>query len=297
MLILGCGYCGTWLGQTLHARGWRVFGTTRSAERARALHAAGITPLIVRDPRALPPTLLHSIDAVLDSIPLVGTGDGIRQMQSEWLAYLATHCHRLGWAGYLSTTSVYGDAGGDWVHEASPCHPTSRRGQQRLLAERAWLNSGMPVEIFRLAGIYGPKRNILAKLRSGNYAVVRWDPPHYSNRVHIVDIVAALCTALEHPSPGRILNVADDLPLPHEQYACELASYIGAPAPRILSPQEATKVLSRRALAFFQDSKRIDNARLHTLLPQLHYPTFREGWPSLVHDSEPAGAMTKDMVG
>jgi len=282
LLILGCGYCGEWFARALLREGWQVFGTTRSADRAAALASCGITPLRARSPAELPEPLLRDMDALLDSIPLSQTRAGVYASQPQWLPTLVARCSRLRWAGYLSTTGVYGDASGAWVDESHPCRASSPRARARLHAEQAWLSSGLPVEIFRLAGIYGPGRNILDRLRAGGYRVVRWQPPRFSNRIHIEDIVATLRAALRQPQPGRILNVADDLPLPHDQYACELARLIGAPAPIVLSPEEAAATLSPRTLEFFRDSKRIANQRLHELLPALRYPTFRHAWRSLI---------------
>ncbi|MDQ7012202.1 MAG: SDR family NAD(P)-dependent oxidoreductase, partial [Mariprofundaceae bacterium] len=186
-------------------------------------------------------------------------------------------------AGYLSTTGVYGDAGGAWVDETWECRPTSQRGIERLKAERAWLDSGLPVEIFRLAGIYGPERNIIGKLRAGGYKAVRWQPPHFSGRIHVDDIIAALMAAMRRPRPGRIVNVADDEPLPHERYVSELAAMVGAPAPILLTPEEGRRELSAAVLDFFSDNKRIANRLLHReLLPSLKYPNFRTAVPELL---------------
>ncbi|MDX8401083.1 MAG: SDR family NAD(P)-dependent oxidoreductase, partial [Mariprofundaceae bacterium] len=175
-----------------------------------------------------------------------------------------------------STTGVYGDAGGAWVDETTPCRPSSPRGLERLRAERAWLDSGLPAEIFRLAGIYGPGRNILKRLRAGGYRAVRWQPPRWSNRIHVDDILAALLAAIARPRPRRIVNLADDLPYPHADYACELAEAIGAPRPELIAPDEAARLLSPAALDFFRDDKRVRNRLLHReLLPELRYPDFR----------------------
>jgi len=285
MLILGCGYCGTWLARSLRRDGWRIYATTRSAERTKTLTQLGIHPLLIHTPADIPHDILQSTDAVLDSIPLQRDGNRILETQSVWLPKLAPCMKRLSWAGYLSTTGVYGDAAGAWVDENHSCRPTSERGQQRLLAEQAWLHSSLPAEVFRLAGIYGPGRNIIARLQSGCYRVVRWSPPHFSNRIHIEDIIRAIRAAMHAPQPARIMNIADDLPLPHDQYACELATYIGAPAPIILSPEEARNILSPALLEFFRDNKRISNRKLHEhLLPQLRYPSFRHAWRTLIDD-------------
>jgi len=279
-LILGCGYVGSRLLAALADSSARIVATARSEAQALRLTALGVEAHLCDDPTQLPATLLAECDSLLDSIPLQA---GERAGQCDWLPLLAPRMSRLGWAAYLSATSVYGDAGGDWVDETHPCRPSSRRGSERLRAEAAWLHSGLPAEIFRLAGIYGPGRNILGRLRAGNYPVIDWQPPHFSSRIHVDDIVAALLAARCNPRPGRMVNLADDLPLPHADYAAELATAIGAPPPMRLTPAEAEQRLSPAMLDFFRDNKRIDNRRLHAeLLPQLRYASFRTALPDLL---------------
>jgi nucleoside-diphosphate-sugar epimerase len=140
-----------------------------------------------------------------------------------------------------------------------------------------------PIEVFRLTGIYGNERNILSKLFAGNYKSVAWEPAHYSNRIHVDDITAALLAAMLKPQANRTINLSDDEPCSHAEYTTELAKHIGAPAPIILSPEEATQQLSPAYLDFFRDNKRISNQKLHQdLLPELKYPSFRNAISALL---------------
>ncbi|MDQ6996603.1 MAG: hypothetical protein Q9M82_03980, partial [Mariprofundus sp.] len=190
ILILGCGYVGEKLAQACLFQGMRVVGTTRNKNRVAALKTMGIEAVLAASPNELPNELLASVDAVLDSIPLTRDEQGMHASQMQWLPELAAKLASVRWAGYLSTTGVYGDAGGAWVDESFACRPSSARGLERLNAEAAWLQSGLPAEVFRLAGIYGPERNILERLQSGAYKAVQWQPQHYSSRIHVDDIVA-----------------------------------------------------------------------------------------------------------
>ncbi|MFQ5581848.1 MAG: SDR family oxidoreductase [Mariprofundaceae bacterium] len=285
LLILGCGYVGERLGRTCRDAGMQVFGTTRDAGHAEKLKSAGIEPLLITDPTDISADVLAQVDAVLDSIPLERSKRGMHAGQTRWLPQLVSRIPHVKWAGYLSTTGVYGDADGAWVDENWECRPSSERGVERLKAERAWLDSGMPAEIFRLAGIYGPGRNIIQKLQAGGYKAVRWQTPHFSSRIHVDDIVAALIAAMGKPRPGRIVNLADDMPLPHDEYVSELAAMIDAPAPILLSPEEGQAQLAPAALDFFRDNKRVANRLLHReLLPVLKYPSFRDAVPDLLRD-------------
>jgi len=282
LLILGCGYVGEKLATACMADGMRVIGTTRDPERAEALESHGIEAVLAASPSDLPDTLLASASAMVDSIPLTRETSMMHASQPQWLPKIASKLVQLKWIAYLSTTGVYGDADGAWVDETWACKPSSERGIERLKAEQAWLQSGLPVEIFRLAGIYGPERNMISRLKAGGYKTVQWNPPHYSGRIHVDDIVAAILAAMQKPRLGRIINLTDDEPLPHANYVTELARMVDAPAPVILTPEKAEHELSSAALKFFCDNKRVSNRLLHReLLPVLKYPGFREGFASL----------------
>ena len=283
VLILGCGYVGERLAAACLRDGMQVSGMTRSAVRAAELEAMGVEAVVAASPADVPEAVLACADAVVDSIPLGRSAQGVYAPQPGWLPMITARLTGLRWAGYLSTTGVYGDADGAWVDESCSCNPSSQRGLERLKAEQAWLKTVPVAEVFRLAGIYGPGRNILDRLRAGGYRAVQWEPPHYSNRIHVDDIVAALLAAMRQPRAGRIVNLADDEPLPHADYVRRLARMIDAPLPVLLTPEEGEKQLAPSALEFFRDNKRVSNRLLHAeLLPELAWPGFREGLASLI---------------
>ncbi len=287
LLILGCGYVGTKLAKACLKLGFHVSGTTRSHEHAQTLKETGVNPIIITSPADISDTILKQCTHIVDSIPLTRTDNTMFASQTQWLSMLTPKLQHLEWAGYLSTTGVYGDADGAWVDESYHCQPSSPRGIERLKAEQAWLNAGLPAEVFRLAGIYGAERNIITRLMAGDYKAVQWNPPHYSSRIHVDDIVATIIAAMQSASTGRILNIADDLPLPHADYVQQVAAMIDAPAPIILTPEEGKTQLSVTALSFFSDNKRISNQRLHVeLLPKLHYPSFKEGMTAILSSKE-----------
>lgn len=283
LLVLGCGYVGSLIGKTCLSQGFEVFASTRSNKHAQQLETLGITPLVIASPTDIPSNILNNTTHILDSIPLTRDKHRMFASQPKWLNIIQTQLSQLQWAGYLSTTGVYGDAAGAWVDEDYACNPSSARGKERLKAEQAWLDSGLHVEVFRLAGIYGPERNLISRLMEGDYKAVAWQPEHYSSRIHVDDIVTALSAAMQSPKAGRILNISDDLPLPHSEYVQQLTQMIGAPKVIILNPEEGKAQLSATALSFFSDNKRISNKRLHAeLLPQLQYPTFKEGIAAII---------------
>ncbi len=188
------------------------------------------------------------------------------------------------WVGYLSTTGVYGDRGGDWVDEDSPLEPTTARGQRRLEAERSWLrlhsDFGLPVHLFRLAGIYGPGRNTLLNVRDGSAKRII-KPGQIFSRIHVEDIAGVLAASIAKPNPGRAYNVCDDEPCPPQEVVAFAADLLGLPLPPEIPFEQAE--LSPMAKSFYADSKRVSNRRIKTELGyKLIYPNYRDGLRALL---------------
>ena len=187
------------------------------------------------------------------------------------------------WVGYLSTSGVYGNRGGDWVDEESPLEPTTARGQRRLEAERSWLrlhsDFGLPVHLFRLAGIYGPGRNTLLNLRDGSAKRII-KPGQIFSRIHVDDIAGVLAASMAKPNPGRVYNVCDDEPCPPQEVVEYAANLLGMSVPPEIPFEQAE--LSPMAKSFYADSKRVSNKRIKNELGyRLFYPNYREGLGAL----------------
>jgi nucleoside-diphosphate-sugar epimerase len=275
LFVFGLGYTALALTRALQAEGWAVAGTTRSAQKQAGLAAAGIEAHLFERGRPLAEAAaaLAGTSHLLTSIAPDEAGDPVLD---HHLADL-TACRTLRWVGYLGTTGVYGDHGGTWVDEATPVAPTMARTRRRVAAEGRWLASGLPVHVFRLAGIYGPgpARNALETVRAGTARrVVK--PGQLFGRIHVDDIVQVLRASMTRPNPGAIYNVADDEPAPPQDvvtFACELLGV--APPPEV--PFAAAE-LSPMARSFYSDNRRICNARIKEELGVLlRYPSYREG--------------------
>ncbi len=269
MLILGHGYSAGFLTPLLREAGWQVAGTTRS--RRAEVAAAGAEPMLWPGDEAAIRDRIASADAILVSAAPGAEGDPV-------LAAFADDLRRASprWFGYLSTTGVYGDRGGDWVTEDSPLEPSTTRGQARVEAEAAWQRlageAGWPLHIFRLAGIYGPGRGPFAKLRNGTARRII-KPGQVFSRIHAEDIARVLMASIRAEGPGAIYNVCDDDPAPPQEIIAHAATLIGRPVP----PAEdfATAEMTPMARSFYAESKRVSNARIKRELGiELLYPDY-----------------------
>jgi nucleoside-diphosphate-sugar epimerase len=273
LLTLGHGYSAAALAATLGPE-WRVSGTTRSAGRAAEMRAAGVEPVDWAEARAVD-AAIAAADHVLVSVPPGGADDPALARHGA-----ALRAARPGWVGYLSTTGVYGDRQGGWVDEESTLEPVTERGRWRVAAERAWLASGLPVHVLRLAGIYGPGRSAFDRLREGRaHRVVK--PGQVFSRIHVADLARVLRASMARPRPGRIYNVADDLPAPPQDVIACAAELIGLPAPPQVPLEQAD--LSPMARSFYAESKRVSNARIKAELGvALAYPDYRAGLAAIL---------------
>lgn len=285
LFVFGLGYSALATAAILETGGWPVSGTVRSAEKASAIARKGIKPILFDD-RAAVEAALASATHVLVSTPPGEGGDPALLAFGEALR----NAPALTWIGYLSTIGVYGDRGGEWVDEDTPIDAPGGRKSARAEAENAWRalaeETVIALDIFRLAGIYGPGRNPLDRIRAGEArSIVK--PGQIFNRIHLDDIVQTVIAAIrrERRAAVHVFNVADDEPaLPQDvlRYAAEL---VGAPPPPEVPFEKAE--LSQMGRSFYEDNKRVHNTRVKRELGVvLHYPTYREGLTALARDAE-----------
>ena len=231
LFCFGLGYSAKRLAGLQEGQGFAVTGTSREG-------GEGLILFDRNHPLDDPVAALEGVSHVLVSIPPDEAGDVVADLHGQALAALPG----LKWLGYLSTTGVYGDRGGDWVSEDDTVKPQKRRGRRRAAAEDAWLalhrDSSLPLHIFRLAGIYGPGRSALKRAREGAARRIHKEG-HVFSRVHVDDIAGVLAASMARPNPGAIYNVVDDEPAPQADVvalACELA---GVPVPPLESVEDA----------------------------------------------------------
>ena len=271
LLVVGGGYTGQRFAERLRLLGADVVVTHRRPAAAAgelpfdsstgllptAAELQGISHLLVTAPpdRQGQDPCLSSLKPLLDGLPLQ-------------------------WAGYLSTTGVYGDQHGQWVDESSPpAADLLPRSQARLQCEQTWLTSGWPVQVFRLPGIYGPGRNSLVTLQRGDARHVH-KPGQVFCRVHVDDIVGALLHCLRLPAAKRpsIVNVCDDRPAPSSELLAYAAHLLDCPLPELQWFDAVKDAMSPMALSFWRDNRRVSNRRLTKELGYaLQFPSYREG--------------------
>ena len=288
LFCFGLGYTAGRLARDLAADGWTVAGTCQTAARQAELTAQGIEAFVFDEesPLADAPTALAGATHLLSSVPPVDGGDPVLMGHGGDILALGG----VQWAGYLSSTGVYGDTGGATVDERSPVNPTSERARRRAEAEARWLalakDHGLPVHVFRLAGIYGPGRSALDLVRAGGARRIE-KPGHLFSRIHVDDIVTVLRASLSRPDPGAIYNVADDEPAAAAdvtQFASEL---LGMAPPPAIPFEEAEKEMSPMALSFWRDNRRVDNTRIKEELGvALAYPNYRAGLQAVLESGK-----------
>ncbi len=275
LLSLGHGFSARALARDLP--GWRIIATTRSPEKAERLADEGVEPLVwpgadLREP-------LSRASHVLSSIAPDAAGDPVIREIGPVLAR-STH---LTWVGYLSTTGVYGDHGGGWVDEQTPLTPGTRRGRARMRAEAQWQALGLPLHIFRLAGIYGPGRGPFEKVKAGTARRII-KPGQVFSRIHVEDIAQVLAASMARPRPGAIYNVCDDDPAPPQEVIAHAARLLGLPLPPAV-PFDAAQ-MSPMARSFYSESKKVRNGRIKNELGvTLKFPSYREGLAALLNDT------------
>ena len=217
---------------------------------------------------------LEFADYILISIPPVDGKDIVANFL-ETNSKIKTNCK---WITYLSATSVYGDHKGNWVNENSVTKPSSSNGVSRLKAENTWLNlskkNNYPLQIFRLAGIYSEKFNILKRLQTGKLQIVN-KKDHFFSRIHVEDIANILFKSINNFKNNEIYNICDDKPASQNEIAVYGAKLLKMEQPKPIKLEEAE---SKMLQNFYKDSKKVDNTKMKNFFKyNLRFPTYIEG--------------------
>lgn len=282
LIVFGLGYTARALVRAL-PDGTPVLATSRSSDGFLGWTGAGRARALFPGEEDKIAEELQRATHVLVTIPPVDGADIVAARMQEALVAAAGG---LDWLGYLSTTGVYGDHAGGWVDETTPLSPGTARGAARVAAEDSWRDlwreNGLPVHIFRLAGIYGPGRSAFDRLRSGTARCIV-KPGQVFSRIHVDDIVQVLLTSMAQPDAGAVYNLADDESAPPQDVIAFAATLLGLPVPPNIDFDSAE--LSAMARSFYSESKRVRNDRIKTALGiALRHPSYRDGLKAILAD-------------
>lgn len=282
IMFFGFGFSAETLARKLDPNTWTISGTSRSAEGVVEIEKQGFRGLLFDELTSIPDDVTH----IVSSIPPQDGGDPVI---NKFGAELSRRARGFQWVAYLSTTGVYGDHGGGVVDETTLLTPNTDRGSRRVAAEAAWgAIEGLPLHIFRLAGIYGPGRNALESVKDGSAKRVI-KPGQIFSRIHVEDIAGVLLASINRPRPGAIYNMADDEPCPPQDVIAFAAELLGAPLPPDIPFEEAT--LSPMARSFYADSKRVSNTLAKRELGYVfQYPNYRDGLRAILRQHAAPGA-------
>ena len=227
-------------------------------------------------------TKLEDANYILISIPPINGEDIVAN-------FLDTNYEKIencNWVTYLSATSVYGDHKGDWVNEKSETKPTSQTGINRLKAENIWKSlsskKNFPLQIFRLAGIYSKKFNILKRLQNSNVQIVD-KKNHFFSRIHVEDIANILFESLDNFKNNEIYNISDDKPASQLDVANYGARLLKLDLPKSVKLEEVESEMLKN---FYKDSKKVDNKKMKLFFNyNLKYPTYEEGLSNIFNNN------------
>jgi len=270
-LILGCGYSGSFFAKTIRQFGCTVLTSSRSERKNQ--NSFVFNSEINQIPND---EVFNGVTHILSCIPPDKKGgDPVLKILKTKLQSLS-----LEWVGYLSTTGVYGNTKGDWVSEVDQPNPFQKRSQKRLNCEKEWIQSGLPVQIFRLPGIYGPGRSTFEAIRNQKLRVI-FKKNQVFSRIHVADITNAIIYLLQNKKSlkfHQIINIADDEPCSQIEVIKYCYGLLGLKMPNPILFDEAKKELSPIAQSFWMENRRVSNKLLcKTLGYKLIYKNYKLG--------------------
>ena len=269
-LIFGGGFSGQFIANEIRKLGCEVLTSSRQIQKSSSSFI--FDSLSMKIP---PEHIFDRTTHVLSCIPPDKSGkDPVLSRLHKKLKSL-----NLEWVGYLSTTGVYGNTFGEWVTEKDPAKPLQDRSKRRLLCEQSWLDSNLPIQIFRLPGIYGPGRSTFESIFKKNIKVIH-KPNQVFSRIHVADIANAIIYLLfkindEHFQ--QIINIADNYPTSQIEVIEHCYKLLGLQMPEPINFDDARKLLSPIALSFWEENRRVSNK---LLCRDLGYKLIHENYKS-----------------
>ena len=223
---------------------------------------------------------IKEADYILVSVPPISGEDIVIKNFKDSLKTVKAK-----WITYLSATSVYGDHNGEWVNEKSETKPSTLNGKNRLKAENDWRvfskENNLPLQIFRLSGIYSKQNNILKRLKTGQAKIIKKEK-HFFSRIHVEDIANILFISLKKFKTNEIFNISDDQPTSQEEVAIYGALLLKMNKPNPLKIEDLEEGMLKD---FYKESKKVDNKKIKNFFNyQFIYPSYKEGLDNIVND-------------
>ena len=223
---------------------------------------------------------IKEADYILVSVPPISGEDIVIKNFKDSLKAVKAK-----WITYLSATSVYGDHNGEWVDEKSETKPSTLNGKNRLKAENDWQvfskENNLPLQIFRLSGIYSKQNNILKRLKTGQAKIIKKEK-HFFSRIHVEDIANILFISLKKFKTNEIFNISDDQPASQEEVAVYGALLLKMNKPNPLKIEDLEEGMLKD---FYKESKKVDNKKIKNFFNyQFIYPSYKEGLDNIVND-------------
>ena len=270
-LILGCGFSGSYFAKTIKRFGCNVLTSSRSIRRDPNSFVFNSENGVVPDEK-----IFDGVTHILSCIPPDKNGnDPVLKSLKNKLKSLS-----LEWVGYLSTTGVYGNTKGNWVYEIDEPNPFQKRSHKRLNCEKEWIESGLPVQIFRLPGIYGPGRSTFEAIKNKKILAISKKNQVFS-RIHVADIANAIIYLLQNKNSLKfyqVINIADDEPCSQIEVIQYCYDLLGLKMPKPILFEDAKEKLSPIAQSFWMENRRVSNKLLcETLGYKLIYKNYKLG--------------------
>ncbi len=270
-LILGCGFSGSYFAKTIRKFGCNVITSSRSETKDPNMIVFNSETNKVPHEK-----FFDGVTHILSCIPPDKNGkDPVLKCLKSKMQNSSVE-----WIGYLSTTGVYGDTKGNWVSEIDQPNPFQERSHKRLNCEKEWIKSGLPVQIFRLPGIYGPGRSTFEAIRNKKIRVISKKNQVFS-RIHVADITHAIIYLLQNKDSLKfyqIINIADDVPCSQLEVIQYCFNLLGLKMPRPMLFEDAKNDLSPIAQSFWMENRRVSNKLLcETLGYKLIYKNYKKG--------------------
>jgi len=278
-LILGCGFSGSFFAKTIRKLGCTALTSSRSDKKDSNSFVFNSENGMIPDRK-----IFDGVTHILSCIPPdINGNDPVLKSLKDKLKSLS-----LEWIGYLSTTGVYGNTRGDWVSEIDEPNPFQKRSYKRLNCEKEWIESGLPVQIFRLPGIYGPGRSTFEAIKNKKIRVISKKNQVFS-RIHVADITNAIIYLLQNKDSSKfyqIINIADDEPCSQLEVIQYCYDLLGLTMPKPILFEDAKQELSPIAQSFWMENRRVSNKLLcETLGYKLIYKNYKLGLKNCYQNS------------